>query len=288
MEHPPRTISLHLHPSNTKISATLHAPEEPDQECPILQDPISTAKFDILPRPFDLNHPTHTAITICQCSHTFHAMALVYHWARSGSVQCPVCRAGPKGQRLSIRRLPREWRYSLAARIRRQRRIDQAEAEEEDRQVALRMMMSTPQQATRTVVLPLASMFINIRIEVMSAINMDAQNIPTTPLSWTVTTVPIQITDTIIFDVPSDELRRIPYPMGTSMRLVPCTNSLLRPLRPSTWFVAGVEQCTDTNFSAHCSEAGFQHMHYSMSNAAYDEMAVDIFTAYGVLIAVSE
>ena len=277
-------IHLHLHPSKIPITAVLHSPNEECQECPILQDPISTATFDILPRPFDAEHPAHTAITLCQCSHTFHAMALIYHWARSRNVQCPICRAGPPGQRLSVRKLPKEWRYSLAARLRRQKRIDRAEAEEDDRQAAMQMMAAaTPALNT----LQVASLFLNIRIEVLSAINIDDLD-SRMPLSWVVTTTPMRLSDSIVFDVPIEELRRIPYGMGTSMRFVPRTNTVLHSLRPSRWFVAGVEHHIDTKFNVHCNETGFHHIHYSMSNAEYDEMALDIFMAYEILVAVDD
>ena len=276
-------ICLHLHPSKKSITAVLKTPKE--EECPILREPISSASFDFLPRPFNVDHPEHTAITLCQCSHTFHAMALVYHWARNNSVLCPVCRSGPKGQRLSIRKLPREWRYSLAARIRRQKQIDRNEAEEDDRRVAMELMSSEHNNLS-TIIIPVASMFINIRIEVMSTVNVNDLETPV-PLSWIVNTVPMRVSDAIVFDVPSRELCQIPYSIGTRMRLVPQTNAALQPLRPSRWFVAGVDQHIDANFNAHCTENGFHHLHYSMSDAAYDEMALDIFMAHDILIAVN-
>ena len=278
-------ITLQLHPSKRHIAATLHTPNEEADECPILREPISSASFDFLPRPFSADHPTHTAITLCQCSHTFHAMALVYHWARSNSVLCPVCRAGPKGQRLSMRKLPREWRYSLAARVRRQKQIDRNEAEEDDRQVAIQLISS--QQNMPAIIIPVAPMFINIRLEVMPTTTTNTAD-TSMPLTWIVSTTPVRVSDAIVFDVPSHELSQIPYTSGTNMRLVPLTNSLLQPLRPSRWFIAGVDQHIDNNFNTHCTENGFHHLHYSMSNVAYDEMALDIFMSYDILIAVNE
>ena len=254
-----------------------------DQECPILQEPIATASFDFLQRPYDTNHPAHTALTLCSCTHTFHAMALVYYWARSGNVLCPVCRSGPKGQRLSIRRLPKEWRYSLAARIRRQRHLDRVEAEEDDRRVAV--MVSQQQLIPQPIRLTMLPMFLNICIEVLSELNARDMDTPV-PLAWTVTTIPIVSSSSIIFDVPAEQLRHIPYPQGTRMRFVPRINPLLQPLQPSRWFVAGVDQITDGTFSTFCDAAGFHHMHYSMSSMAYDEMVMDTFVAYDILMTV--
>jgi hypothetical protein len=135
--------------------------------------------------------------------------------------------------------------------------------------------------------LQVAILFVNIRIEVLSAININDLD-TRMPLSWTVHTVPVRVSDAIVFDVPAEELRRIPYGPGTSMRFVPRTNTLLHPLRPSRWFVAGVDQCTDANFDSFYNEAGFHHIHYNMTNTAYDEMALDIFMAYEILIAVED
>ncbi len=173
----------------------------------------------------------------------------------------------------------------MAARIRRQKRIDRAEAEEEDRQVAMQLIVS--QQNMPAIIRADASMFVRIKIEVMSEININDLDTPL-PSSWTIATVPTRVPDAVIFDVPGEELRQIPYPVGTRMRFVPRTNTLLQPLRPSRWFTSGVDQHIDSNFSAHCNETGFHHIHYSMSNSAYDEMALDMFMAYEILIAVSD
>jgi hypothetical protein len=264
------------------INAQLHPPCTPDQECPILQEPISTSTFDALPRPFDLEHPAHTAITLSECSHTFHAMALIYNWARSGKVLCPVCRAGPKGQKLSIRQLPKEWRYSLATRVRRQQRKDREEAEEDDRQVAMHM---ASHQIPHPIILSIVPMFVEICIEVLSQININ--DIETLlPLSWTTSSVPMRHQNSIVFNVPVDELQRIPYPVGTVMRLVPRTNQLLQPLQPSRWFAAGADSHPGRDYTILCDQTGFNQIHYNMSDVAYEEMILDAFVAYDILVAV--
>ena len=197
---------------------------------------------------------------------------------------CPVCRAGPKGQRLSVRRLPREWRYSLAARVRRQKYNDRIEAVEDDRQVAMQMASN---QIPRPIILTMSPMFIHIRIEIMSRINLNDLDTPL-PMTWTTTTTPVRLAGAIVFDVPPNELRHIPYPNGTTMRIVPHINPLVQPLRPSQWFVTGTNTFIGENFSVHCDERGFHHIHYSLSNTAYEELILETFMAYDVLVAVPE
>jgi len=276
-------LSLALHPSKQTVNVKLHPPNTADQECPILQEPISTIMFDAFPRPFKIDHPTHTAITLEKCSHTFHAMALIYHWARSGKVLCPVCRDGPKGQRLSIRQLPKEWRYSLAARIRRQKQKDREEAEEDDRQTA--MLMVSHQRHPTPIILSISPMYVEIRIEVLSQINLNDLD-TLLPLTWTVQCSPTRIHDSIVFSVPTDELQHIPYPLGTLIRLVPRTNQLLQPLQPSHWFATGSNTYPGSNFNVRADELGFGHIHYTMSDVAYEEMILDAFMAYDILVAV--
>jgi hypothetical protein len=277
-------LELTLCPSKQFVCATLHKPTSADQECPILQEPISTISFETLPRPFYLDHPEHTAITLSPCSHTFHAMALIYHWARSEGVLCPVCRAGPKGQRLSIRRLPKEWRYSLAARVRRQKRKDRAEAEEEDRQTAMQM---AERQIRQPIILSIVPMFVEMRIEVLSQTDINNMDTPL-PLSWTLSSIPSSTPSAIVFDVPADELRRIPYSYGTLMRIVPQTNRLLQPLHPSRWFKAGWDMHPGGNVSIQCDEDGFHGISYTLSEPAYEELILDAFSAHNVLVTVPE
>ncbi len=195
---------------------------------------------------------------------------------------CPVCRAGPEGQRLSIRRLPKEWRYSLAARVRRQKQTDRIEAEEDDRQAAFQIMSA--QQHTQPIIISISPMFIEIRMEVLSQINMNDLDTPL-PLSWTLSSIPTRTPGSIIFDVPPDELNRIPYPVGTLIRIVPQTNRLLQPLHPSRWFRAGSDMHPSANFSINCNEHGYHHIHYIMSDMAYEELMLDAFMAYDVLVA---
>ena len=247
-----RTVHLTLRPKRTTMEVKIHEPAHPDDECPILQDQIATAKLDNFPCPFLSECPTHTAITL-QCNHTFHAMALIYHWARNGSVLCPVCRAGQgKGQCLAMNRLPCEWKYSMASRIRRERRQDRAEEESLNQQVAMQHSM---------IVVP--AFELEIRIEAQIGVS---------PASWTLKTRLVEHSNSIVFDVPLEELRRIPYPPGTYMRLVPFTS--MHILQPSNWFKTGVNPGSDFSVSYH--EGGFLHINLAMREDLFATLVSDI------------
>jgi hypothetical protein len=242
-------IDLKLQPIKQTIHAQLH---ESDSECPIMQEPISSAVVDHLPRPFMQSLPTHKAITL-ECSHTFHAMALVYHWARNSNVLCPVCRAGPKGQTLVIGKLPKEWRYSLGARVRREKKKDRAEEEAHNYHVSIQ-----------------TSLRLDIRIETLLFPAADIY-----PTSWTVTTQFIPLQNCFVFDVPPTELSGIPFTSDTIMRLVPYTDT--RTLRPSYWFKAGGNALPGPNFGIACDERGFHHIHFSMSHDEFAALLADVF-----------
>jgi hypothetical protein len=249
-------VQLVLRPRRTSINVTLHEPAHPDDECPILQDAIATAKLEICPYPFLAAAPTYTAMTL-PCKHTFHAMALVYHWARSGNVQCPVCRAGPgKGQCLAMNRLPSEWKYSMAARVRRERRQDRAEEERANHQVAI-------QHSAPSNVVMIPAFELGIRIEAEWGVS---------PATWTLKTRLVDSHHTVLFVVPNDELQRIPYPPNTRIRLVPFTR--MHVLQPSCWFVPGTEP--GANFRVGVSATGFYHIHLMMQEDIFATLVSDL------------
>jgi hypothetical protein len=247
------TLELALRPKRTTIEVRLHEPLSTDDECPILQDQIATAQLENFPYPFLHNRPTHTAMTL-KCNHTFHAMALVYHWARNCNVLCPVCRSGSKGQCLAMNRLPKEWKYSMTSRTRRERKRDREEDETHNRHLAL--------QHTNSVMIP--SMELEIRIEAQAGIS---------PASWVLKTKLVELRNTVVFDVPLDELRKIPYPPGTFMRLVPYTN--MHMLQPSNWFKTGMNP--GNNFSAGSDAQGkFIHIHMTMPDDVFATLTADM------------
>jgi hypothetical protein len=140
-------------------------------------------------------------------------------------------------------------------------------------------------QYTQPIILSISPMYIEIRIEVLSQVDLNDLD-TLLPLSWTMPSNPIRQPGSIIFDVPTDELARIPYPFGTLVRIVPQTNRLLQPLQPSKWFTAGVETYPSENFSIQCDERGFHQIHYVLSELMYEELILDAFMAYDVLVAV--
>jgi hypothetical protein len=217
-------LSMRLQPSRKDLGLKLEIPDQ-ETECPILQEPIQTAVFETFPRPFYRAHPEHKAITL-QCSHTFHAMALVYHWSRNRNVLCPICRAGPKGQRLVQNALPEEWRYSMAARVKREKRKDKEETEQENLHLA---RMISLESATRTVV----SFVVRIEIQALTVDN--------TITTWKLSTVLAPSHDRVVFEVPVAELAGIPFVEGTVMRFIPFaySNSLVTIITPSEWFTVG-------------------------------------------------
>ena len=250
------SIAVELPIRRSKINVQLHEPL-PDAECPILQEPIATATFDLFPKPFMSERPTHTAMTI-GCGHTFHAMALMYHWARNRNVVCPVCRAGLQHQHLVMAKLPKEWRYSMAARVRREQKQDKYEAENQNRQVAVQL-----QQGSMTM------LELNIRIEAEPGV---------LPSSWNLKTQLIPCTNGIVFNVPLDELKRIPYAHDTLIRLIPHT--VMHMLRPSHWFRAGLST-PGSNFTVNGDHQGFHRIHLTISEELFTVMVADMFMASG-------
>jgi hypothetical protein len=249
-------VQLHLRPKRTSLDVRLHEPASAEDECPILQDVIASATLDIFPYPFLSQHPKFSAMTL-QCGHTFHAMALIYHWARSGNVLCPVCRAGPgKGQCLAMNRLPKEWKYSLASRIRRERKQDREEEETHNRQLA---MQHVP--GSLFVIPPLE---LNIRIEAAIGVS---------PATWVLKTQLVEMHNLIVFDVPPEELSRIPYLPGTFMRLVPYT--CMHILQPSDWFRTGAQP--GGNFSASfCDRGRFSHINLTLAEDVFAALVGDL------------
>jgi hypothetical protein len=136
------------------------------------------------------------------------------------------------------------------------------------------------------IILSISPMFIEIRIEVLSQIDINNLDIQL-PLNWTMSSVPTRQPGSIVFQVPADELAGIPYKTGTLMRIAPQTNRLLQPLQPSRWFTAGTDlPSPHETFSLRCDENGFQHIHFTLSELMYDELMLDAFMAYDVLVAV--
>lgn len=247
-----------IQPMKETITFHLHEPD-PTQECPILQEHIkSTTGLDWFPRPFCAQHPKYAAITL-QCKHTFHAMALVYNWARNRHVLCPVCRAGPRNQQLVVSKLPRNWRYSLATRLRREWKADKNKSEEEDRQAAMALAAASPepQPTMRFVVL--------IMIELVDSI-----------ITWMGRAVPVSGVSALIFHIPIEEIRTIPFVRGDRIRIRPMLHvyptNLITHLVPTCCFELGGEDDPGYNYSIMFDEldpARISHLLYAVNESAF-------------------
>jgi hypothetical protein len=260
-------VAMKLHPSKKDLDLQLHIPDQ-ETECPILQEPIHAAIFDKFPRPFYKTHPEHKAITLA-CSHTFHAMALVYHWSRNRNVLCPICRAGPQGQRLVLSKLPEDWRYSLSSKVKREKKQDREEAEQENYRVA--WTFSQNDTMTRTVV----SFVIKIEIQAITV-----GSIHTT---WKLSTTLSSLHDTVEFEVPANELAAIPFSAGTTMRFRPVvySNIVVNTLAPSNWFISGNYPTPSDRFHVEydTETRKFQKIKLTMNEDEFSSLIVDAFFA---------
>lgn len=109
----------------------------PGSVCAITQDSISDSELDFLPGcVLDKDRPEHRCMKL-QCGHEFSAMHLVYYWARSRSVLCPMCRGGPERAYLDLRKLPCHFGPAMTRKVRSERRKDTMERRREDEQAAL-------------------------------------------------------------------------------------------------------------------------------------------------------
>ena len=257
-------VQLALRPKRTTIRVVLHEPQKKDEtdeeevECPILQEPIASATLDRFPCPFLSCHPTYSAMTL-PCGHTFHAMALTYHWARNLNVLCPVCRSGPeRSQALAMNRLPCEWKYSMAARVRRERRRDRVEEEQRNHELALQ---HSQQHFPAVSVVPIVDLEIRLEAQVGGL-----------PEAWSLRTRLMDAYETVVFEVLPDELLRIPYPVGTYIRLAPHTS--MHILRPSRWFKIGSE--LEAPFSVGHDGGLISHIRLTLSDDVFACLVADI------------
>jgi hypothetical protein len=135
---------VNKHSKQKSVQFELRAPER-DATCPISQDLIAESDLEFLEGVTLLkDFPELRAMKIA-CGHEFSAMCLVYHWARSGNIKCPVCRAGATGARLNLLRLPEHFRVPMCKRVRAERRKDAAEQRRADEEAARRMGLSSIQ-----------------------------------------------------------------------------------------------------------------------------------------------
>ena len=262
-------ITMRLYPSRKDLDLQLHIPDQ-ETECPILQESIHTAVFENFPRPFYKEHPEHKALTL-GCSHTFHAMALVYHWSRNSNVLCPICRAGPSGQRLVMNRLPEDWRYSFSSKVRREKKMDTEEADQENFRIAT--LLSNESTATVPTTRTIVSFVIHIEIHALTNENSF--------MTWKLNTTIVPSLNTVIFEVPLDELNTIPFETGTLMRFIPLASStfMATMIRPSEWFESGESICISPNFHIeyHESTRRFKSIKLILQEEEFITIVVDAY-----------
>jgi hypothetical protein len=262
-------LSMRLYPSKKNIDLQLHVPDS-ETECPILQESIQSAVFESFPRPFYQEHPEHKAITL-GCSHTFHAMALVYHWSRNKTVLCPICRAGPRGQKLVMSNLPETWRYSLASKVRKETRRDKEETEREHFRMAA--MLSNEPTSDRSAV----SFVIKIEIQ--------AHTMEGAIISWRLNTIFAPNNNAIVFHVPETDLIGIPlFGTGTLIRLIPFAFSAhtINMLRPSEWFAPGSYHPTHAGFCVkYDTEGRFEEIKLTIQEEEFTTLIVQAYIAAG-------
>ena len=107
-----------------------------DAICPITQDPIAESELEFMQGlVYSPAHPKLTGTRLL-CGHEFSAMCLLYYWSRNNNVLCPVCRCGPKGGRVNLRKLPVHFRLDMWRRVRREMAQDHEEHLRENEEAA--------------------------------------------------------------------------------------------------------------------------------------------------------
>lgn len=135
---------VNKHSKQKSVQFELRAPDE-GATCPISQDLIAESELEFLEGVTLLKGSPDLRAMKIACGHEFSAMCLVYHWARSGNIKCPVCRAGATGARLNLLRLPEHFRAPMCKRVRAEHRKDAAEQRRADEEAARRMGLSSIQ-----------------------------------------------------------------------------------------------------------------------------------------------
>lgn len=111
----------------------------PDSICPITQDAIAESALEFLRDATFVSDKPELRCMKLQCGHEFSAMNLIYHWARSRSVKCPVCRGGPDHAHLDLKSLPEHFRGTIVHRAQSERRRDANERRRENMEAVRRL-----------------------------------------------------------------------------------------------------------------------------------------------------
>ena len=111
---------------------------ETAETCGIMFEPVNEVEVQGLPTVLDLERPDCCGAKLA-CGHVFATASILYHWARSRTVKCPLCRQGPSG-RLNVRALPPHFRTPLTHKINDANKSDRREQIRSDRNYALQLL----------------------------------------------------------------------------------------------------------------------------------------------------
>lgn len=121
-------------------TVVLSIPSE-DEECPITMEKMAEYKLEFLgaSQSFYKNHKKHTKATL-DCSHSFNAMALLYHFVKNG-MTCPCCREGHK-DRLDDLSIPEHIRKPILEHYKKERQQEEIEQDIESVHAIIEMLQS--------------------------------------------------------------------------------------------------------------------------------------------------
>jgi hypothetical protein len=118
---------------------------QPDEECCIAMEPILEHRVEwmplegVEPQPGPLlSQPSLRKATL-PCGHGFHAVALLYHFAKNEMV-CPCCRQGMAGKQVATASLPPHLRAPIECRLETVLRSERAEQVESDTEAVARLL----------------------------------------------------------------------------------------------------------------------------------------------------
>lgn len=113
---------------------------ETSEPCGIMLEPIDDVQVPGVPLLFNVSKPMQRGMKL-ECGHMFATGCIMYHWARSHNVKCPLCRQGPPGW-LNLYRLPPHFRTPLIRKVNKAKksdRLDRIAQIRSDRDYALQL-----------------------------------------------------------------------------------------------------------------------------------------------------
>jgi hypothetical protein len=170
-----------------------------------------------------------------------------------------------------MNRLPEDWRFSLSSKVRREKKIDKDEAEHESLRIATLLMSNEALMVPRTVV----SFIIYIEIQARTHDNSF--------VTWKLNTAISPSINTVVFEVPVEELSTIPFEVGTLMRFIPFASSmfLITMITPSEWFESGgsIGICTNFQIEYHEESRRFKTIKLVLQEDEFSSIIVNAYLA---------